>query len=75
MSNTTPPTTAPNPTPGAEPWTTRSRKEMFLGLIIVIAGIGSQPFFLALSPAADLIALLFILIGVYVAVLGYLQQH
>jgi len=48
---------------------------MFLGLIIVIAGIGSEPFFLALSPAADLISLLIILIGVYIAVLGYLQQR
>ena len=75
MSDTTPPTTAQNISPRAEPWTTRSKKEMFLGLVIVIAGIGTEPFFLTLNQAAGMIALLVIVIGVYVAILGYLQQR
>ena len=75
MSDTTPPTAAPNTSPGSEPWTTRSKKEMFLGLVIVIAGIGTEPFFLTLNQAAGMIALLVIVIGVYVAILGYLQQR
>jgi hypothetical protein len=75
MSDTTPPTTAQNTSLRAEPWTTKSKKEMFLGLIIVIAGIGTEPFFLTLAQGFGWFSLFIMLVGVYIAILGYLQQR
>jgi len=75
MSDTTPPTAARNTPPGAEPWTTRSKKEMFLGLIIVIAGIGTEPVFLTVAQGFGWFSLFIMLVGVYIAVLGYLDQR
>ncbi len=75
MSDTTPPTAAQNTSLRAESWSTKSKKEMFLGLIIVIAGIGSEPFFLTLAQGFGWFSLFIMLVGVYIAVLGYLQQR
>lgn len=57
----------------SEPWSTKSKKVMLLGFIIVIAGIGSEPFFLSLNQVAGLVSLLIMLIGIYVAILGFLE--
>jgi predicted lipid-binding transport protein (Tim44 family) len=75
MSDTTPPTAAQNTSPRAQPWTTRSKKEMFLGLIIIIAGIGTEPVFLRVTNTFGLFSLFIMLVGVYIAVLGYLEQR
>ncbi len=75
MSDTTPPTAAQNTSPGVETWTTRSKKEMFLGLIIVIAGIGTEPVFLTVAQGFGWFSLFIMLVGVYIAVLGYLDQR
>jgi len=54
---------------------TRSKKEMFLGLIIVIAGIGTEPVFLTVAQGFGWFSLFIMLVGVYIAVLGYLDQR
>jgi hypothetical protein len=55
--------------------TIRSKKEMLLGLIIVIAGIGTEPVFLTVTRTFGLFSLFIMLVGVYFAVLGYLDQR
>jgi hypothetical protein len=75
MSDTTQPAAVQNTSPRAEPWTTRSKKEMLLGLIIVIAGIGTEPFLLTVAQGFGWFSLFIMLVGVYVAVLGYLEQR
>ena len=75
MSDTTPPTAAQNTSPMTEFWTTRSKKEMFLGLIIVIAAIGTEPVFLTVTNTFGLFSLFFMLVGAYITVLGYLEQR
>ncbi len=54
---------------------TRSKKEMFLGLIIVITGIGTEPVFLTVAQGFGWFSLFIMLVGVYIAVLGYLDQR
>ncbi len=48
---------------------------MFLGLIIVIAGIGTEPVFLTVAQGFGWFSLFIMLVGVYIAVLGYLDQR
>ena len=52
-------------------WKPQSKKDMALGLIIIIASIGSEPVLFSLSREAVFVSLLFILIGVCVSLMGY----
>jgi hypothetical protein len=64
--------TTPSASPSAtETWSTKSKKELLFGFIIVVAGIGTEPFFGSLSNYALLISLVIIGIGLYYALLGY----
>jgi hypothetical protein len=67
--------TTPNASPPTtEAWSTKSKKELLFGFIIVVAGIGTEPFFGSLSNYALLISLVIIGLGLYCALLGYLDR-
>ena len=67
-------TQSTNPQKASEAWSTKSKKDLLFGFIIVIAGIGTEPFFGSLSNYAMVISLLFVFIGAYIALLGYLER-
>jgi hypothetical protein len=67
---------SPNETePKNDVWTTKSKKEMVLGIAIMGAGVGSEPI-LALEGGSFLwLSLLVMLGGLYLVILGFLQQE
>ena len=75
MSDNAPPTSAADTPSTAVPWGTKSKKLMLLGLIFVIASIGTEPFFLSLSLTAGVISVLLAVMSVYVAILGYWERN
>lgn len=52
-------------------WTPQSKKDMALGLIVIIASIGSEPILGLWSREAMFVSLLFIVVGVCIALMGY----
>lgn len=67
--NTT--STEDQPVPVTETWSDKSKKDMFLGLILVIAAIGSTPFLSLLGNVGLLIPVTLVFIGITMAVAGY----
>lgn len=52
-------------------WTPQSKKDMALGLIVIIASIGSEPILGSWSREAMFVSLLFIVVGVCISLMGY----
>ena len=67
--NTT--STEGRPAPVAETWSDKSKKDMFLGLILVIAAVATTPFLGIFGNVGLLIPLTFVSIGIVMAVVGY----
>lgn len=59
------------PVPVTETWSDKSKKDMFLGLILVIAAIGSTPFLSILGNVGLLIPLTLVFVGITMAIAGY----
>jgi hypothetical protein len=67
--NTT--STEDQPVPAAETWSDKSKKDMFLGLILVIAAIGSEPLFDRLGSGGIFFQVIILSIGIIIALIGY----
>ena len=67
--NTT--STEDHPVPVTETWSDKSKKDMFLGLILVIAATASTPFLSILGNVGLVIPLTLVFIGITMAVAGY----
>ena len=52
-------------------WTPQSKKDMALGVIFIIAGIGSEPVLGLLSREATILSLFIILAGFCISLMGY----
>ena len=57
--------------PVTETWSEKSKKDMFLGLVLVIAAIGSEPFLSILGNVELLIPITLVAIGIIMALAGY----
>ena len=57
--------------PVTEIWSDKSKKDMFLGLVLVIAAIGSEPFLSILGNVGLLIPITLVAIGIIMALAGY----
>lgn len=57
--------------PVAEIWSDKSKKDMFLGLILVIAALVTTPFVSILGNVGLLIPSILVSIGIIMALVGY----
>jgi zinc-ribbon domain len=68
-----PATPTDNPSEG-NIWTPQSKKDMSLGLIVILTGIGTEPVLSSMSKELSFVSLLILLVGICISLIGYFSH-